>query len=222
MWKLLGFITGCALVLAPGLLMLDRLPQLQPAQRQATVTDSAIRPESAMDTPTPASAPGDLRDHHTPGPTSPIPVALPDAKPEIPSPASAPAAPTQLSHAPSEQAEATNGQPAAAANDREAAITVAKRLHLFWSPFRNEYAARGFARRLTRVSGIEIKLAESGPAHYRVGFSYSDDLHRNWCLGQIQARTGLDLGVQPMEMETAPGPGTDLSRQPAAEPGRPI
>ncbi len=78
----------------------------------------------------------------------------------------------------------------------------ARQLHLFWSPFRSEHTAQGFAKRLTHVSGVDVRVAEAKPGRYRVGFDYFDEIHKNWYLGQIQARTGLDLGtpVQPTGM----------------------
>jgi hypothetical protein len=68
-------------------------------------------------------------------------------------------------------------------------------LHLLWSPFRSEAAAQGFAKRLSHVSGVDVRVAEAKPGRYRVGFHYPDEVQKNWYIGQIQARTGLDLGL---------------------------
>jgi hypothetical protein len=80
-------------------------------------------------------------------------------------------------------------------DDASPAEPVGANLHLLWSPFRSAAAAEGFARRLSQVSGVDVRVAEAAPGRYQVGFNYRDDLQRNWYLGQIQARVGLDLGA---------------------------
>ncbi len=64
---------------------------------------------------------------------------------------------------------------------------------LCWSPFHTQGAATGVAGRLAELSGVDVRVFRVAPGQYRVGFAYDDQLERNWYLGQIQARTGLDL-----------------------------
>ncbi len=74
--------------------------------------------------------------------------------------------------------------------------------HLIWSPFRTRVAAQGFARRLTRLSGVELKVAEAGPGHYRVGFDYADAGQRQSYLQRIKDSSGLTLNTpDPIQVE---------------------
>ncbi len=79
--------------------------------------------------------------------------------------------------------------------------TTGKHLHLLWSPFRTRTAADGFARRLSKVSGVDVRVAEASPGHYRVGFDYGDAGERDAYLQLIVGRTGLDLGDKPEQNE---------------------
>ncbi len=75
----------------------------------------------------------------------------------------------------------------------ECGALAARRTHFLWGPFSTANAATGFAHRLTEVSGVDIRVSRVAPGRYRVGFEYGDQLERNWYLGQIQARTGLEM-----------------------------
>jgi len=65
--------------------------------------------------------------------------------------------------------------------------------HLFWSPFRSELAARGFADRLSSATDVAVLVVEAGPASYRVGFSHRDDAERRALIERIETVTGLEL-----------------------------
>jgi hypothetical protein len=70
---------------------------------------------------------------------------------------------------------------------------LVSRNHLFWSPFRSEPAARGFADRLSSATDVAVLVVEAGPASYRVGFSHRDDAERRALIERIETVTGLEL-----------------------------
>ena len=65
--------------------------------------------------------------------------------------------------------------------------------HLFWSPFRSAWAAKGFARRLTNTTQIPIEVINAGPGNYRAAFNYRDETERLEHIERIEAITGLQL-----------------------------
>jgi hypothetical protein len=65
--------------------------------------------------------------------------------------------------------------------------------YLFWSPFRSEWAAQGFARRLTSATQVPVEVIAAAPGAYRVAFSYQDELQRQAWIERIQTITGLQL-----------------------------
>jgi hypothetical protein len=138
-------------------------------------------PGSAMRTlyETPATAPDMGED------TSASAVAEPQER--VPSPVPDPVADAQASAA---ESQSTPQEP------------YREGLQLLWSPFRTQSAASGFARRLSKLSGVDVRVADAAPGRYRVGFDYPDETQRRSALAQIQARTGLDLGIDLPSDET--------------------
>ena len=65
--------------------------------------------------------------------------------------------------------------------------------YLVWSPFRSEWAAQGFARRLTLATAVPVEVINEGPENYQVVFSYRDDDERQALVNQIENVTGLEL-----------------------------
>lgn len=65
--------------------------------------------------------------------------------------------------------------------------------YAFWSPFRSEWAAIGFARRLTKATEIDIDVIEEGRGRYRAAFNYRDEGQRLEILERIESITGLEL-----------------------------
>jgi hypothetical protein len=65
--------------------------------------------------------------------------------------------------------------------------------YLFWSPFRSEWAAQGFARRLTSATQVPVEVIAAAPGAYRVAFSYQDERQRQAWIDRIQTITGLQL-----------------------------
>lgn len=66
-------------------------------------------------------------------------------------------------------------------------------IHLFWSPFRSEWSARGFAQRLSSATRVPVEVVNAGPGKYRVAFSYQDETERLARIERIETITGLNL-----------------------------
>jgi hypothetical protein len=62
-----------------------------------------------------------------------------------------------------------------------------------WTSFRSEWAADGFARRLTRATDVPVEVVNEAPGDYRVVLRYRDEGEREDMLRQIEAVTGLEL-----------------------------
>jgi hypothetical protein len=62
-----------------------------------------------------------------------------------------------------------------------------------WSPFRSEWAANGFARRLVLATEVPVEVVNESPGNYQVVFSYRDDEERQALVERIEAVTGLEL-----------------------------
>ncbi|MFV1973184.1 MAG: hypothetical protein ACC648_05630, partial [Thiohalobacterales bacterium] len=75
--------------------------------------------------------------------------------------------------------------------DRKDATAVSR--YLVWSPFRSEWAAQGFAQRLTVATGVPVEVTSAGPGNYQVVFNYRDDGERQAMVERIETVTGLEL-----------------------------
>ena len=62
-----------------------------------------------------------------------------------------------------------------------------------WSPFRSEWAANGFARRLALATEVPVEVVNESPGNYQVVFSYRDDGERQAMVECIESITGLEL-----------------------------
>jgi len=65
--------------------------------------------------------------------------------------------------------------------------------HAFWTPFRSEASANGFATRLGRDTDREYRVLRTGPGEYRVAFHHIDDNDRRARLVEIEQVSGLKL-----------------------------
>ena len=65
--------------------------------------------------------------------------------------------------------------------------------YLVWSPFKSEWAAQGFARRLTLATEVPVEVLNDGTGNFQVVFNYSDDSERQAMVRQIETVTGLEL-----------------------------
>ena len=70
---------------------------------------------------------------------------------------------------------------------------AAESRYLVWSPFKSEWAAQGFARRLTLATDVPVEVRNEGPGNFQVVFSYRDDSERQAMVRQIETVTGLEL-----------------------------
>ena len=71
-------------------------------------------------------------------------------------------------------------------------ITAVSRYRV-WSPFRSEWAANGFAQRLTLATDVPMEVVNEASGNYQVVFSYRDDGERQTLVEHIQTVTGLEL-----------------------------
>jgi hypothetical protein len=62
-----------------------------------------------------------------------------------------------------------------------------------WTSFRSQWAADGFARRLTRATDVPVEVVNEAPGDYRVVLRYRDEGERVGMIRQIEAVTGLEL-----------------------------
>ena len=62
-----------------------------------------------------------------------------------------------------------------------------------WSPFRSQWAAQGFARRLALATEVPVEVVNESPGVYQVVFRYRDDAERRSQLHRIESITGLEL-----------------------------
>ena len=76
-------------------------------------------------------------------------------------------------------------------DDRNNAAAVSR--YQVWSPFRSEWAANGFARRLALATDVPVEVVNESPGNYQVVFSYRDDEERQALVERIETVTGLEL-----------------------------
>jgi len=76
-------------------------------------------------------------------------------------------------------------------DDRNDATVVSR--YRVWSPFRSEWAANGFARRLVLATEVPVEVVNESPGNYQVVFSYRDDGERQALVERIETVTGLEL-----------------------------
>lgn len=99
-----------------------------------------------------------------------------------------PIGPVQTQHAGVQTRLETNGS-----DGSESGHSGDSHTYLFWSPFRSEWAAQGFARRLSLATQVAVTVVHAGPGEYRAAFSYQDDSERRAQIERIETITGLSL-----------------------------
>ena len=82
---------------------------------------------------------------------------------------------------------------AVSGNEAIADDTTKTSRYQVWSPFRSEWAAQGFAQRLTLATNVPVEVVNEGPRNYLVVFSYRDELERQALVEHIETVTGLEL-----------------------------
>ncbi len=197
MFRLLGFMTGAALVIG-AMVMVMGAPALRDDPTVAVANTKEQMPEPPAPE-TPVTAPTEtlaeiivtaerLPDVAVPAelvtevaaPADPIFDAPPPPSVEPASPAAVLAEVETPMDTLSEAAE-----PAAPAHDSS--------WQSVWNPFRSQIAANGFAARLHAVTEIDYRVVRLKPGAYQVAFAYTDDSERAAKITQIQNATGLDL-----------------------------
>lgn len=117
------------------------------------------------------------------------PTPIPQAMAEDPAPPKSLVQPHVLS-----QTEALSQTDAHTINQNAKTDThVTNQRHLFWSPFRSEWAAKGFARRLSNATQIPIKVIRENASRHRVFFHYNNEEQRLQYIERIEFITGLQL-----------------------------
>jgi len=86
-----------------------------------------------------------------------------------------------------------HGQAQVATDVSDRKDTGATSTYLFWSPFRSEWAAQGFAGRLTASTQVPVEVVNAGPGNYQVAFSYQNETDRLARIERIETITGLKL-----------------------------
>jgi hypothetical protein len=182
MMRTAGMLLGALLMLAFFMLVLNTGPgpvAVPPA------TDSEIPAGTVVVEPEPpAGLPdGQGREH--------VPVAEDEAADPGPAPGDVPrpdAGDTLLVLDPQAWNEAVAAGETAPGNGGETLLH-----YTVWTSFRSEWAADGFARRLTRATDVPVEVVNEAPGDYRVVLRYRDEGEREDMLRQIEAVTGLEL-----------------------------
>lgn len=96
------------------------------------------------------------------------------------------------------EAEAHNSntsvhQPVAAFNAGSMPGAETQRQPILRQPFKSRYSADGFARRLSRETGVEISVIKRAPDRYEVGFSYTSEQDLQQKKTLIESKTGLKI-----------------------------
>jgi hypothetical protein len=65
-----------------------------------------------------------------------------------------------------------------------------------WTPFRSQWAAEGFARRLTLATDVPVEVVNTAPGNYQVVFRYRNEGERQTRVRQIETVTGLELELE--------------------------
>jgi hypothetical protein len=71
--------------------------------------------------------------------------------------------------------------------------TAGQSRQALWTPFRSQWAAQGFARRLALATEVPVEVVSESPGVYQVVFRYHDDAERRAHLQRIETITGLEL-----------------------------
>ncbi|MGD2113259.1 MAG: hypothetical protein PVI50_07725 [Gammaproteobacteria bacterium] len=183
----LGFLLGVGLTVALFLLVVEGVGRPVAVAVPPAATDSnggaadpsgAFAPEVAAPAPASESLPEGDTDE-MPGEDREA-AAAPTAEDEPPQPAVQPR-------------KSGFGRPSTATLPRDLPEHPVAARYLFWSPFRSEWAARGFATRLTSATAVPVEVIEEGRGEYRVGFDYRDEAQRQERIARIQTITGLEL-----------------------------
>lgn len=177
MFRLMGFVFGSAAALVVVLIFTDR-PDLEPAravvQESLSLLGEQLRADAGSNS---AADPGPDLTPETPAARERMPIPIEETNVNATSVESNPSP-----DAPEDPVPVARDQP-----------TPQPQWHVFWSPFRSELSARGFADRVERLTGMDLEVTRVEPGRYQVAFLYLDDMERQSKLAEIAAMTGLRL-----------------------------
>jgi hypothetical protein len=191
MIRITGFLVGILLTVTAFLMVLDTREPRQPVTMvQATGTGTPPRSAglSAVD-----GAPGDdAVDSETGVPAVEVPPAGDPGSSD---------AETGIDPEPGDRSQSSglDLDPRSWNQSRAAFDAVAREpsqeviRYQFWSPFKSQWAAQGFAGRLTSATGVPVEVVVAGPGRYRVAFNYQDETQRLARINRIETITGLEL-----------------------------
>lgn len=187
MIRLLGFLLGCAVVVALLAAWLSWEDRPDPVALAHTALERPDwRSVAPAGSPAEPTVPDPSRAHPQPRaepggpPSSDAAAPVVDAAPPDPGPA--PATLTAVAPTIEDGPKAPDTDTAAGTPDAEAVV---------WRPFRSERAARGFATHLTERYGAAADVRRDGPGRYRVTLSAPDAASLAAELERLRAETGI-------------------------------
>lgn len=139
----------------------------------------------------PESGPAETEPDRQDQPANALPPGVADA--DVKAVSTGEVAPAAVAQADKDTVETLQTQHTAAMTVPATSGADDTRTHLFWSPFRSQWAAEGFARRLTNSTQIPIEVINAGAGKYRVAFAYQDESERLAHIERIESITGLQL-----------------------------
>ena len=189
-----GFVVGTLLMLGVFLLALGNgnSPTLV-----MEIVGSAADTGHTVTEPVPASAPvQEPAQESVPAPTADVPVENTADGPELPetdtaSPTEADGTDVAVNGLKLDPQSWNQSMAARVTEDRGDALALSR--YQVWSPFRSEWAANGFARRLALATDVPVEVVNEGPGNYQVVFNYRDDGERQALVERIETITGLEL-----------------------------
>jgi hypothetical protein len=190
MMRASGFVVGALLMLGVFLLALGN--GNSPTLVKEIVSSEADTNDTVTE---PAPAPA-LAQELAPAPAPDVPVENAVDSPELPvtdtaSPAEEDRTDVAVNGLLLDPQSWNQSMAAHATDDRSDATALSR--YQVWSPFRSEWAANGFARRLALATDVPVEVVNEGPGNYQVVFSYRDDGERQALVERIETVTGLEL-----------------------------
>ena len=182
MMRATGFLLGALLVLAVFLFVLgDGItlsPQL-PVSHAAETSPPLAEPASA------GELAGEAIDDHVESP--PVETAGTDEKNRLEVTSSG------LEPEPQSGDESLAANKKVSRNDAIPDNTAKASRYRVWSPFHSQWAAEGFAQRLSQATAVPVEVVNAGAGNYQVVFSYRDEGERQALVERIETITGLEL-----------------------------
>lgn len=187
--RILGFLVGAALVAMAAFAFGVRLPPLlytesgDPGSVRARIWEPS---EAATGSESPRPQPG--------GPTMPLEARVGGPGDEVPVPGGK--AGTDADPEISREMAEDNGDVSPDANEaepRSPAETGSPQWEAFFTPFRSQASADGFARFLQTATGRDFMVTRAGPGEYRVWVRVDSSGSSADRIAEIEAATGMTV-----------------------------